>query len=91
MHATFICKWSFWNGFWTPLELFSPKRFRDCLSTIISTLFSYHTRSNSTLNYPCPWSGSSFNHDQVLMWNLSHCHGGNIISNHKLCFMPLIS
>jgi hypothetical protein len=55
------------------------------------TLFSYHTRSHSMLNYLCPWSGSSLNHDQALMWNLSRCHGGNVVLSHKPCFMPSIS
>jgi hypothetical protein len=91
MHVKFICKWSFWDVFWTPLELFSPRRFHEWLPTIISILFSYHTRSHSTLNYPCPWGGSSLNHDQTFMWNLSHCHGGNVVSNHNPCFMPSIS
>jgi hypothetical protein len=91
MHVAFICKWSFWDGFWTPLEWFSPKKNHEWLPTIIATLFSYHTRSHSTSDYPCPWSGSFFNKDQALMWNFSHCHGGNIVSNHKSCFMLSIS
>ncbi len=36
-----LAKWSFWDGFWTTLGLFSPRRFNDYILLIISTLFSY--------------------------------------------------
>lgn len=91
IHVTFIYKWSFWDGFWTPKRLFSPKRLCKWIPTIVSTLLSYHTRSHFTLNYPCFWGGLFHNHDQAFKWNLSHCHGGNVVSIHKLHFMLLIS
>jgi hypothetical protein len=45
-HASFICKWSFWDGLWTFLELSSPRRFHEWISTIVSTLFSYCTKTH---------------------------------------------
>jgi hypothetical protein len=63
MHVEFICKWSFWDGIWTPLRLFSPIRFHKWISTIVSTLVSYHIRSHSTY-CTYPWGSSPFNHDQ---------------------------
>ncbi len=91
MHAAFIGKWSFWDGFWTPLELFSPRRFIKWILSIVPILFSYHIRSHSTPNCMCPWKGLPFNHGQAFKWSSFHCSGGNIVSIHKLCFMPLIS
>ncbi len=69
-------------------EIVSPRRFNEWILSIVPTLLSYRIGSHSTPNCMHPWSGSPFNHDQT--WSLSHCSGGNIISTHKLPFMPLI-
>jgi hypothetical protein len=86
-HAPFIDKWSFRDGFWTFSKLFSPKKFNKWILKIVSTLFSYHSRSHSTLNCTCPWSSPLFNRDQAFRWSSSHCNGGNIILIHKLHLM----
>jgi hypothetical protein len=88
-HATFID--NFWDGFWTPSRLFSPKRFNGYILSVVPTLFSYHTRPHSTPNCMCPWCDLLLSHDQAFKWSSSHYNGGNIISTHKLCFMHLIS
>ncbi len=38
-HVALIRKWSFWNGFWTPLGLFSPWRFNKWIPSIVSICF----------------------------------------------------
>jgi hypothetical protein len=86
MHATFIYKWSFWDGFLTPSRLLFPKKICEWLPTIISALLSYYTKSHSMLNYTCPWGNLPFSHDQALKWS-----GKNIVSTHKSRFMPSIS
>ncbi len=53
------------------MKLFSPKKFHEWISTIVSTLLSYCTRSHSTLNWTYPWGNLPFNHDQALKWSLS--------------------
>jgi hypothetical protein len=58
---------------------------------LASILFTYHVKSHPTLNYTYPWSGSPLNHDQALRWSSFDCHGGNIVSIHKLHFMLSIS
>jgi hypothetical protein len=63
MHVEFIYKWFFKDGFRTPPKLFSPKKFHEWIPTKVSTLFSYHTRSHSTLNYTYLWGNPLFNHD----------------------------
>ncbi len=62
-HAAFIYKWSFWDGFWTPSKLFSPIWFYEWFPTIISTLFSYCTRSHFASNYTCCCSALPLSHD----------------------------
>jgi hypothetical protein len=89
-HAKIIYKWSFRDVFQTPLDVLSPKRFRKWIPTIISTLLSYHTRSHSMLNCTYSWGSPPFNHDQAFRWNSSHCHRGNVVLNHKPCFMLLV-
>jgi hypothetical protein len=82
-HVTFFDKWSFWDDFWTPLKLFSAKRFSKWISLVVSTLFSYYIRSYSTSNCTYPWNGSPFLlggvHPIVI--------GGNIVSINKTHFM----
>jgi hypothetical protein len=90
MHATFINKRYFLNGFWTPLGLFSTWRFNEWILSIVSTLFSYCIKSHSTPNRTCPWNGLPRNHDQAFMWSSSHLNGGNIVSTHELHFMVSI-
>jgi hypothetical protein len=89
-HAKFIYKWSFWDGLWTPSNLLSPIRFHEWILIIVSTLFSYRTRSHSILNCTYPWGSLPLSHDQTFGWNLSHSRKGNIVLTHKPCFMPLI-
>jgi hypothetical protein len=43
MHATFIGKWCFYDGFWTPSRLFSPKRFNKWIPLVVFILFSHCT------------------------------------------------
>jgi hypothetical protein len=90
MHVTFVYKWYFWDDFWTSLKLFSPIRFHEWIFIVVSTLFSYCTRSHSTLNYTCPWNGPPFIHDQTFKWSLSHCHWENFVLVHKLCFIMFL-
>jgi hypothetical protein len=90
-HAKFIFKWSFWDGFRTPLRLLSPRRFCKWILTVVSTLLSYCTRSHSTSNYTYLWGSMLFRHDQTFRWNLSHCHKGSIVLTRKPYFMPSIS
>ncbi len=90
MHVTFICKWSFLNGVWTPSKLTSSRRFHKWIPTVVSTLFSYCTRSHSMSNRTCPWGGLLLNFNKALKWNLSHCYSRNIILTHKPRFMPPI-
>ncbi len=75
-HATFIDKWSLWDGFGTPSRLFSPWRFNEWIFPIVPTLFSYYTWPHSTPNCTCPWSMLLFSHDQTFKWSSSHCSGG---------------
>jgi hypothetical protein len=89
MHAKFIYKWSFWDGLRTLSNLRSLIRFHEWIPIVVSTLFSYCTRSHSTLNCTYPWDSPPLSHDQTFRWNLSHCHKGNIVLIHKSCFMPL--
>jgi hypothetical protein len=81
----------FWMVFGTPSKLFSTKRFHKWIPTIVSTLFSYHTRPHSTSNCTYLWGGLLFNFNKALRWNLSHCYSINIILVHKPHFMPLNS
>jgi hypothetical protein len=53
-------------------------------------LFSYRTRSHSTLNCACLWGSPLPNLDQVLRWSSSHNCSENIILTHEVYFMPLI-
>ncbi len=64
-HVAFINKWSFGDGFLTPLGLFSPRGFSEWIPLIVLIMFSYHTWSHSTLNCMCLWSGPPFSHDQA--------------------------
>ncbi len=89
-HATFISKWSFWDGFWTPLGLFSPWRFNKWIPLVVLTLFSYCTRPHSTPNCMCPWNSLPFSHDQTFKWNSSNYSGASIISTHMSGFMSSI-
>jgi hypothetical protein len=41
-------------------------------------------------NCTCSLGSPPLNHDQALMWILSHCHRGIVASIHKLHFMPPI-
>ncbi len=50
-------------------------------------MFSYCTRSHSTLNYTCPWSDLLINHDETFKWSSPHCHARSVVSIHKLRFM----
>jgi hypothetical protein len=98
MHAEFICKWYFWDGFWTLRKLLSPQKIYKWIPTIVSTLFSYLTRSYSMSNcispciiiYMCEKCIPPFNHDQALQWSSSWYHRGSVVLRHKPHFMPLI-
>jgi hypothetical protein len=87
MHVTLIDKWSFWDGFWKHLRLFSPWRFNEWIPLVVPTLFLYRIRSHSTLNCMCPWSGLPLSRDQAFKWKLSHCRKGNIVLIHKPHFL----
>ncbi len=68
-HAPSINKWYFWNGFWAPSRLLSPKIFNEWILSIVSTLFSYRLRFHSTSNCMCFWSNLSFSYDQAFRWS----------------------
>jgi hypothetical protein len=84
MHAESIFNWFLWDGFQTPLRFFSPKRFREWIPTLVSTLFSYHTRSHSMLNCTYLWGDLLLSHDQTFGWGSSHCCKGSVVLFHKL-------
>jgi hypothetical protein len=52
-------------------HLFHPT-FSEWILLVVSTLFSYYTRSHSTLNYMSPWNGLLLNLDQAFKWSSSH-------------------
>jgi hypothetical protein len=54
-------------------------------------LFSYCTRSHSTLNYTFPWSGPPLSHDQTLNWSSFHCHGGSFVLIHRSWLIMLLN
>jgi hypothetical protein len=72
------------------LRQFSPRRLYEWIFTIVSTLFSYHSRSHFMSNCTYPLGNSPFNCDQTFKC-LSHCHWGNVVLIHKLHFMPSLS
>jgi hypothetical protein len=73
--------------FWSIFMTIFNRRFNEWILIIVSSLFSYHTRSHSSSNCTWLWSGLPLSHDQTFRWNLSHCNGGNIVLTHKLYFM----
>ncbi len=88
-HPTFISKKFFWDGFCSPLSLFKPKRFSKWILLIVSISFSYYIRSQP------PWIAQVFGTAYILAMikissGIHPYNGGNIISTHESCFMPLI-
>jgi hypothetical protein len=72
------------------LQDFSPWKFSKWIPSIVPTLFSYCTRSHSTPNCMCLWSGLPLSHEQTFGWSSSHYNGGSIILIHKPRFMSSI-
>jgi hypothetical protein len=64
--------------------------FEDPEMNSFSYFLSYCQGSHSTLNCTCFWHNLPFSHDQAFKQSSSYCSGGNIVSIHKLGFMPSI-